>query len=82
MTAWSCAEDKTSAQYGTVACLVEEMGVTQACAGCFDGFIVCLAEMCADNCQNGHTDECEGCAIPMCGPGLNDCAGLPFIDGI
>jgi hypothetical protein len=61
------------------ACIVEDSGLTEDCAGCFVGVFECVSASCLEQCMTDPTgDECIACTTESCAPGFEDCSGVPF----
>ena len=75
-----CAEaarDTTDPEAAATSCLVEDPGLSEACATCYGRFTECLFDFCGEVCENLQSVECLECGNMDCTPGfVVDCAGI------
>lgn len=61
----------------TADCLVENLGLSEACALCWGGTFACLVENCLDICiAEPAGDACKACFKDPCMVELSDCSGI------
>ena len=76
----SCLED-TDPGMCTVACIVQEAAITQACAVCYATLAGCAADNCLAECGSAPaSDACNQCQIDSgCRGAFDDCSGLTTV---
>ena len=74
-SALSCSATNLAAEPGTLNCL-EGLGLTSACATCYDGNAQCTDAHCETQCATSHSSAaCTSCVNTNCGPAFQTCSG-------
>ena len=73
-----CATMSFGGEPATRDCIRSMTGLSQPCADCFDGAVVCSVGMCFSACAfTPDSAECTTCRMTMCDPAFEACSGLP-----
>ena len=59
-----------------VACMTEQLALTNSCIGCFGEQVTCIVANCFLACAFGSEEDCAECALANCEAGFNECAGI------
>jgi hypothetical protein len=59
-----------------VACMTEQLALTNGCIGCFGEQVTCIVQSCFLACAFGSEEDCAECALANCEAGFNECAGI------
>ena len=70
--ALSCVGEETC----STNCVVEDMGVSEACGKCFAGTISCTMKHCLLKCMDSESPGCVSCQEENCFGAFELCAGL------
>ena len=66
----------------SAACVSEETGISEACAGCYGDTVLCSAENCLADCaMDPAGDACGECQAEFCLDDFYACTGLPPVPG-
>lgn len=57
-------------------CMIEEIGVTEPCAACYDAMVACMVSNCALQCIDDTSEACETCRLANCAEPFTECSGL------
>ncbi len=63
-----------------VACMTEQLALTNNCIGCFGEQVTCIVQSCFLACAFGSEEDCAECALANCEAGFNECAGIVDAD--
>jgi hypothetical protein len=63
-----------------LACMTEQLTLTNNCIGCFGEQVTCIAQSCFLACAFGSEEDCTECALANCEVGFNECAGVEDAD--
>ena len=61
-------------------CLVDALGLSDPCVGCYTDFLSCSTVICEAECSGGFGPECGQCAMLFCGLGFEACAGIAMFE--
>jgi len=81
LNAYLCFQKEGPNSDNITTCLIDESGISAACAYCFASLMTCMADHCFEACEMGHTPACEACVLPNCSADVEECSGLPFSPG-
>jgi hypothetical protein len=63
-------------------CVQQETGLSAGCSHCLGAAGICVAENCLNDCLMDPTGlACQDCALDTCGPGFEECSGVPLVIG-
>ncbi|MBI5532466.1 MAG: hypothetical protein HY898_07115 [Deltaproteobacteria bacterium] len=73
-----CAKSNMGADPATKNCIIQQTGISDACATCFGAEIKCAASKCMVQCiADSNSQPCKDCRAQNCDPAFTVCSGLP-----
>ncbi len=57
-------------------CLIDAVGFSEGCAGCFSDTVTCTLAQCAAVCLDAASAACRDCQAMHCDDDFEDCAGI------
>lgn len=60
-----------------IKCIVDALGMSEGCAGCWADETQCIENNCIMPCLGTSQDKCNACINKYCMPAVAECAGLP-----
>jgi hypothetical protein len=71
-----CGQDNLGQEPATLDC-IKALGLSDACAGCFDGTVSCTIMNCLNECiADAGSQPCKDCRKTNCDPAFEVCSGL------
>jgi len=72
----TCAKDNLAMEPATLDC-IKALGLSDACAACFDGTVQCIFMNCLNDClADQNSPACIDCRAMNCDPEFAMCSGL------
>ena len=73
----ACVKRIFSNRNQKIKCIMDALGMSEGCAGCWADETQCIEKNCIKPCMGTNKDKCNACVNNYCIPQVAECAGLP-----